>query len=79
MIRIHFDLLWTIIADTLYHLFAKDLRRFENSRADKIFKQFIDTPGQIEYNGKSFTVKIRKRACTPILSGLEKLITESIK
>jgi len=30
MIRIQFDLLWTIIADTLYHLLAKDLRRFES-------------------------------------------------
>lgn len=73
MIRIHFDLLWTIIADTIYHRFAKDLKRFENSRADKIFKQFIDMPGQIEYDGESFNIKIRKRATTPILLGLEKL------
>lgn len=73
MIRIHFDLIWTIIADTIYRLFAKDLKRFENTRADKIFKQFIDMPGQIEYDGKSFTIKIRKRATTPILLGLEKL------
>jgi transposase len=73
MIRIHFDLIWTVIADTFYHLFAKDLRRFENCRAQKIFKQFVDMPGQIEYDGKAFTVKIRKRATTPILLGVEKL------
>ncbi len=30
-------------------------------------------PGQIEYDGNCFTVKIRKRASTPILLGLEKL------
>ncbi len=28
MIRIHFDVLWTMIADTLYRRFAQDLRRF---------------------------------------------------
>ncbi len=78
MIRIHFDLLWTVIADTLYHLLAKDLRRFEKCRAEKIFKHFVDMPGQIEYDGKTFTVKIRKRATTPILLGIEKLNKEII-
>jgi len=73
MIRIHFDLLWTVVADTLYHLFAKDLKRFEKSGAEKIFKHFVDMPGQIVYDGESFTVKIRKRATTPILLGVEKL------
>lgn len=76
MIRIHFDLLWTLIADTLYLLFAKDLRRFEKCTPQKIFKQFIDMPGQVVYDGKSFTVKIRKRATTPILLGVEKLKKE---
>jgi len=73
MIRIHFDILWTVIADTLYHLFTKDLRRFESCRAPKIFKQFIDMPGQVKYDGERFTVKIRKRATTPILLGVEKI------
>ena len=76
MIRIHFDLLWTVIADTLYHLFARDLRGFEKCRAQTIFKHFIDMPGRIEYDGKRFTVKIRKRAATPILLGVEKFNRE---
>ncbi len=73
MIRIHFDLLWTIIADTLYHIFAQDLRRFETCLAPKIFRNFVDMPGIVEYNGKEFVVKIRKRANTPILLSVEKL------
>ncbi len=73
MIRIHFDLLWTVVADSLYHLFAENLKRFEKCSAEKIFKQFVDMPGQIEYDKKSFTVKIRKRSTTPILLGVEKL------
>ena len=75
MIRIHFDLLWTIIADTLYHLFAQDLPRFEKCLAGKIFRNFVDMPGIVEYDGKEFTVKIRKRANTPILLGVKKLQT----
>jgi len=43
------------------------------AEAEKIFKQFVDMPGQIEYDRKSFTVKIRKRSTTPILLGVEKL------
>jgi len=73
MIRIHFDMLWTIIADTLYNRLAQDLRRFENNRAPTIFKKFINMPGRIKYDGKTITIKIRKRAHTPILKGVDKL------
>jgi hypothetical protein len=73
MIRIHFDILWTVIADTLYHRFAQDLPRFENEHAPTIFRKFINMPGQVEYDGERFIIKIRKRAHTPILMGVPKL------
>lgn len=73
MIRIHFDILWTIIADTLYHRFAQDLPRFQKCRADTIFREFVNMPGKISFDGESFTLKIRKRAHTPILKGINKL------
>jgi len=44
MIRIHFDILWTLVADTLYHRLAQDLPRFEQQRADSLFRRFIDMP-----------------------------------
>ncbi|MBS1259360.1 MAG: hypothetical protein MAG551_02430 [Candidatus Scalindua arabica] len=75
MIRIHFDILWTMIADTLYHRFAQDLRRFEDNIAPTIFRKFINMPGRVVYDGNKFMVKIRKRAHTPILTGVEKLQT----
>lgn len=78
MIRIHFDILWTVIADTLYHRFAQDLPRFERERADSLFRHFINMPGQVVYDGKEFTIKIRKRAHTPILLGV-KCLQQSIK
>jgi transposase len=73
MIRIHFDILWTMVANTLYHLFAQDLRRFEKALAPTVFRNFIDMPGRIIYDGEKFLVKIRKRAHTPILKNVEHL------
>lgn len=73
MIRIHFDLFWTQVADTFYHRFAQDLPRFEKSKASTIFRKFINFPGRLEYDGNEFTVKIRKRSHTPLLLNIEKL------
>ena len=73
MIRIHFDMIWTSIADTLYHVMAQDLRRFEKCLSPTIFRKFINMPGKISYDGENFKLKIRKRAHTPVLLGVEKL------
>lgn len=78
MIRIHFDIFWTVIADTLYHRLAQDLPRFEKCQAKTIFKKFINFSGQMEFDGERFVIKIRKRAHTPILLGVDKL-TEPFK
>ena len=65
------DILWTIIADTIYHRFAQDLPRFERERADTLFRHFVNMPGQVAYDGQKFVVKIRKRSHTPILLGVD--------
>ncbi len=49
MIRIHFDILWTMIANTLYYRFARDLKRFEHCLAPTIFRRFINILGKIIY------------------------------
>ena len=72
MIRIHFDVLWTVIVDRLYHHFAKDLRRFANVLAPQVFRKFIDIPGRVIYDKNKFQIKIRKRAYTPIFKGSRK-------
>lgn len=75
MVRVHFDLIWTFIADTLYHRFAQDLPRFEHEKAYTLFKRFINMPGKITYDGHEFLITIRKRAHTPILLGIPALST----
>ena len=76
MVRIQFDILWTVVADTLYRRFAQDLPRFEHERSASIFKRFINMPGKLIYDGQGFTLKIRKRAHTPILMGIKALDKE---
>jgi transposase len=78
MVSIHFDMLWTIIAHTIYATLRNELKGFEKNRANNIFKKFINMPGRIVYDGKEFVVKIRKRAVTPVIKSVEKL-NQSVK
>lgn len=73
MVRIHFDLLLSVVASFLYSRLARDLPRFENSLPPDIFRRFVDMPGAIHFNGRDFEIRIRKRAHTPILLGVKKL------
>ena len=73
MVRIHFDLLLSVVASFLYRRLARDLPRFEKSLAPDIFRRFVDMPGKVGYDGRDFEVRIRKHAHTPVLLGIEKL------
>jgi len=73
MIRIHFDLLLSVVASFFYHCLACDLPRFEKHLAPDIFRRFIDMPGSVHYDGERFEVRLRKHAHTPILLGVKKL------
>lgn len=73
MVRIHFDLLVSVVASFLYSRLAHDLPRFEKNLPPDIFRRFIDMPGTIHFDGQSIEVHIRKRAHTPVLLGVEKL------
>jgi len=73
MARIYFDLLLSVAASFLYQQFARDLPRFEHCLAPEIFRQFVDIPGTVKFDGRTFEVRMRKRAHTPILLGVKKL------
>lgn len=73
MIRIHFDILWMFIADTLYRRLAQDLRRFDKNLAPTIFRKFINFSGNIVYDGDILEIKIRKKAHTPVWKNVKKL------
>ena len=71
MIRIYFDVMLTIVADTLYRLLAKDLKRFEDCTPKTIFSDFINCRCKGEVAGDEIIIKMKKKATTPILKSNE--------
>jgi transposase len=67
LIKVHFDVVMTMIADTLYSMLAKKLRGFEDCDAPKIYRDFIRGKGKITVRGDKLTVIYPKRAHNPIL------------
>lgn len=41
LVKVHFDILMTMVADTLYNILARHLRGFEDCDAPKIYRDFI--------------------------------------
>jgi hypothetical protein len=67
LIKIHFDVVLTMIADTLYYHLAQSLRGFENCNAEKIFRHFIDMPAQIDVTETTVNVRFPLRSHSPVL------------
>ena len=67
LIKIHFDVALTMIADTLYSMLAKKLRGFEECDAQKIFRHFVFGKGTVKIQDGTITVIYPKRAHNPIL------------
>jgi len=67
LIKVHFDVVMTMIADTLYSMPAKKLRGFEDCDAPKIYRDFVRRKGKITIDGKKINVTYPKRAHNPIL------------
>ena len=67
LIKVHFDVIMTMIADTLYCRLAHQLRGFEECDAPKIFRNFVKGGGTIEIRNGNIHVKFTKRAHNPVL------------
>jgi transposase len=67
LIKVHFDVLMTIVADTLYTMLARKLRGFEECDAHKLFRHFVKGKGSIEVQNGNVTVVFPRRAHNPIL------------
>lgn len=67
LIKIHFDVIMTMIADTLYCRLAHQLRGFEDCDAPKIFRNFVKGGGTVEVRDGNINVKFSKRAHNPVL------------
>lgn len=67
LVKVHFDVLMTLVADTLYTLLARKLRGFEDCDAPKLFRHFVKGKGTIEVRNGHVTVTYPRRAHNPIL------------
>jgi transposase len=67
LIKIHFDVVMTMIADTFYWRLAQNLRGFENCDASKLYRHFIRGKGEVAVRQNQITVTYPKRAHNPIL------------
>jgi transposase len=67
LIKVHFDIVMTMIADTLYGMLSKKLRGFQDCDAPKVYRDFVRGKGNITVAGKELTVTYPKRAHNPIL------------
>lgn len=67
LVKVHFDVLMTMIADTLYSMLAKHLRGFEQCDARKIYRHFIRGKAAVDITDGEVTVTYPRKAHNPIL------------
>lgn len=67
LIKIHFDIVMTMIADTLYSMLAQKLRGFEDCDAPTVYRQFVRGKGTVSVRQDEVVVTYPKRAHNPIL------------
>jgi len=67
LVKVHFDVVMTMIADTLYNMLAQKLRGFEDCDAPKIYRHFVKGKANITVKNEKLTVTYPRRAHNPIL------------
>ena len=67
LIKVHFDVIMTMIADTLYSRLAQNLRGFENCNAPTLYRHFVRGKGEISVHHGEITVTYPRRAHNPVL------------
>jgi transposase len=67
LVKVHFDILMTMIADTLYSMLAQKLRGFEQCDAQKIYRHFIRGKADVQITSGAVQVTYPRRAHNPIL------------
>lgn len=65
--KVHFDVVLTAIADTLYTMLARKLRGFEECNASKVYRHFVEGKGTVAVDNSCVTVTFPRRAHNPIL------------
>jgi transposase len=67
LVKVHFDVLMTMIADTLYSMLARKLRGFDLCDAQKIYRHFVKGKADVDITRGEVQVTYPRRAHNPIL------------
>jgi transposase len=67
LIKVHFDVVMTMIADTLYSRLAQMLRGFESCDAPTLYRHFVRGKATVAVGSGEVTVTYPRRAHNPIL------------
>ena len=67
LIKVHFDVVMTMVADTLYSMLAQHLRGFEDCNAQTIYRHFISGKGMVAASSDGLEIVFPRRAHNPIL------------
>ena len=65
--KVHFDVVLTAIADTLYTMLARKLRGHEDCNAPKLFRHFVAGKAAVRVKGSKVEITYPRRAHNPIL------------
>ncbi|RLB78555.1 MAG: transposase [Deltaproteobacteria bacterium] len=71
LVKVHFDVLMTMIAHSLYHFLSQRLRGFEDCRASTIFRKFINMKADVSVRDGDIVVKFPRRSHNPIIKSAE--------
>jgi len=65
--KVHFDVVMTVVADTLYSMLARKLRGFEDCDAPKLFRHFVRAKATVAVRGNDVQVTFPRHAHNPVL------------
>jgi transposase len=71
LVKVHFDVVMTMMADTLYAMLAQRLRGFEDCDAPTIYRHFIRGKSTVSVDGNRLQVTYPRRAHNPILRSVK--------
>ncbi len=67
LVKVHFDVVLTMIADTLYTMLARKLRGFEHCDAPKLYRHFVRGKATVTVQDGRIHLTYPRRAHNPIL------------
>jgi hypothetical protein len=67
VIKVDFDLIMTILANTLYKILARQLPGFEKEKAKTLYTNFIHNGADIKIKNNEIDIQVLKKSHNPII------------